>query len=232
MLNSLNHVAIIMDGNRRWAKKRFLMPWQGHQNGALKLKEIINVVLKENIKILTLYTFSLENFKRSKEEIQHIFQIIIEESIKNLDYLLENGIKVNFIGDKNYFPDHLKFYIENIENKTMQLDKLILNILFCYGGQQEIFNAVKLIAHDISNNILSLNDLNKEKFESYIWTGKIGSPDLIIRTGGFKRLSNFMLYNSAYSEIYFTDTLWPDLTNKEFQEAINDFYKRERKFGN
>jgi undecaprenyl diphosphate synthase len=231
MLNSLNHVAIIMDGNRRWAKQRLLSPYSGHKNGVVNIKDIILLALSNNIKMLSLYSFSIENLKRSKSEIDNIFKIIIDYANSSLDFLLENNIQVNFLGDRSLFPDFLKDKIYKLEEDTSHFDKLVVNLLFFYGGKQEIFHAVKNIANDIYNNRLNIDNLDLSTFESYLWTFKAPSPDLIIRTGGFKRLSNFMLYQAAYSEIYFTDILWPDFGSKEFQNAIDDFYKRERKFG-
>ena len=229
-LPTVKHLAIIMDGNRRWAKERNLQTREGHQKGAEVLSWLIQYCLEHKIEMVSVYAFSLENFQRSPEELQALFTIMIEESEKALPDLIKHGVKVRFIGDRNLFPARIHPTVERVEAGTAPGNKLALNILFCYGGRQEILAAVKQIVHDVKTGKLK-DAPNEEQFKEYLWTSTIPDPDLIIRTGGFKRLSNFVTYQSTYSELYFIDRFWPDLTAKDLDEALRDYGHRKRNFG-
>jgi undecaprenyl diphosphate synthase len=226
----LKHLALIMDGNRRWARKHHLATSLGHKKGTDTIKRLIEFCLERTIEIVSVYTFSLENFNRSQEEINALFSLMIEEAQKILPDLKKQGVKVSFIGDKAYFPAHVISTIEHLEAQTKDLKKLHFNILFCYGGRQEIIAAMNTIIQDVQAGVLQ-KPLTDETFEKYLWSNTIPDPDLIIRTGGVKRLSNFLLYKAAYSELYFTDRLWPDLSKEDLDEALRDFAARKRNFG-
>ncbi len=227
----ISHLAIIMDGNRRWAKRNSLMPWQGHSKGVETVKMAVEFCLKKGIKYLSLYTFSIENFKRSPQEVTYLFELLIDQATKNLDFLLKNQVKVNFVGDRSLFPEHVLSASENLEEKTSDCKSLDLNILFCYGGQQEIVAGVKAAINLVQNNKLDIASLNEKSFGDLLWSSIAPAPDLIIRTGGMHRLSNFLLYNAAYSELYFIDKLWPDLIDSDLDQALNFFEDCKRNFG-
>lgn len=226
----VNHLAIIMDGNRRWAQKHNLMAHAGHRKGADTVKWLLSYCIKQGIKIVSIYAFSLENFQRSKEEIQNLFSLLIEDAEKSLPDFLKYGIRVRFIGDRKAFPPHVATAIEKLETATKDCSKLQLNVFFCYGGRQEILSAVQAIVKDVREGKIS--DISSEKlFKEYLWSENLPDPDLIIRTGGVKRLSNFLTYQTSYSELYFTDRLWPDLTEQDLDEALRDYARRKRNFG-
>lgn len=227
----LTHLACIMDGNRRWAMRKSLQPWIGHNEGVKSVKTTVNFCLEKKIKHLSLYTFSLENFKRSAQEQSYLFSIIVDQAEQLLPELIEKNIRVYFIGDQSLFPASVKPSIEKIEHTTREHTALIVYILFCYGGQQEIIAGVKAAAHAIANGILAIQDLNCDNFTQFLWSNAMPSPDLIIRTGGVQRLSNFLLLQSAYSELYFTDCLWPDISVQELEKALNFFNHAKRNFG-
>ena len=219
----LKHIGIIMDGNGRWANKRGLPREIGHSYGAETFKKIIEYCRNINLKILTVYAFSTENWKRPQKEVDSIMKLLeryIGECEKNVD---KYDLSVRFIGDISPFGDKIKDRILALEEKTKN-NGLVLNIAFNYGGRSEIVYAVnKLIA--------SGTEINEESISSALYTGGYADPDLIIRTGGDFRISNFLLWQSAYSELYFTDVLWPDFKEKDLDEAIDNFYSRKRRFG-
>lgn len=229
---SLKHIGIIMDGNRRWAKKQGFKPWIGHKQGVEPIKETIAFCLENNIPYLTLYAFSLENFNRPPEELHYLFDVLAKELAgETFKQLADKEVHVSFMGDRALFPAHLVTLIEDIEAKTRTHTKLHLSILFCYGGQQEIVSATKKICSALNEGTLTLADVNEKTFSSFLWTGDTPAPDLIIRTGGMKRLSNFLTYQSAYSEFIFLDCYWPELTRKELEVALKEFTHRQRNFG-
>lgn len=220
-----------MDGNRRWAKKKLLMPWLGHKSGINPIKSVLEFCIEKKIKYISLYAFSLENFKRSEKELKFFFQLFIEESDKALPDLIKEKVRIRFCGDTNLFPSNIKSKVQKLENKTKNFDKLYLNIIFCYGGQQEIISAAKNIAHDVKTGKIEPNHIDKQLFDSYLWTSNIPEPDLIIRTGGQMRLSNFLLFKAAYSELLFTKKLWPDFTKADLEKAYDNFIYRKRNLG-
>ncbi len=227
----IKHLALIMDGNRRWAKKRMLTPWKGHQEGVQAAQRVLNFCLKKNIACLSLYTFSLENFNRSAEEKNYLFEILAHETHKRLPELIEQGVRIRFIGDRALFPESVRSITQDVEEKTQHLDTLQVNLLFCYGSQQEIAHACKMIAQQVQAGLLKAEMIDASTVHSYLWTHTIPDPELIIRTGGRKRLSNFLLFQAAYSELYFLDCLWPDIQENELEEAIAAFDEITRNFG-
>jgi undecaprenyl diphosphate synthase len=221
------HVAIIMDGNGRWAKMRGLPRFEGHKMGVQRTKEIINASLNVGIEVLSLYAFSLENWLRSEEEVSVIMSLL-ESTLKG-EFLnfVKLGIRFRVIGNRSKLPEHILAIIESLEEATKNNKKLTLQCALSYGGRDEILRTVKKIL----NSGLKSDDITEATFSSYLDTSGTPDPDLIVRTSGEQRLSNFLLWQSAYSELYFTDTLWPDFTEKAFMDAIYDYQKRERRFG-
>lgn len=230
--STISHLGIIMDGNRRWARRSGIAPWLGHRKGVDPVKTVIKFCLKYKIPYLTLYAFSLENFKRPQQELDFLFNTLAKEIASDeLDELFKQGVRVKFAGDQSLFPAQLIPVIKDVEHKTKDGQNLVLTILFCYGGQQEIIHAVRAIADAVKSGMLESDAITRESFTEFLWTGNIPSPDLIIRTGGMKRLSNFLPYQSAYSELYFLDTYWPDITEQDLNQAVGTFEQRARTFG-
>lgn len=227
----INHIAFIMDGNRRWAKKQGLLPFLGHNKGAQTIQHVIEFCLKNKIKYSSLYTFSLENFSRSVQEVTYLFDLLIAEAHKKLPVFLEHNIRVRFIGDRSLFPAQIMTVAQDMEEKTVDCSALNLNFLFCYGARQEIMAAVKMCVEEVKKGLIALEDITDELFKKYLWTGDIPDPELIIRTSGFKRLSNFLLYQAAYSEFCFLDCLWPDITQEHMQHALDNYLETKRNFG-
>lgn len=227
----IQHLAAIMDGNRRWARRQGFKPWVGHRNGAESVKTLTQFCLKKNIPYLSLYAFSLENFKRSQEELSYLFSLITQEFHNQLDQFINNGIKVRFIGDRTLFPAQVVPTIIDIEEKTAHLSMLNLNFLFCYGSRQEIIGGIQSLIKKIKAGIIAEHDISDETFSQCLWTADIPEPELIIRTGGMKRLSNFLLYQAAYSEFYFLDCLWPEITEQHLNEVLDNFQSCQRNYG-
>ncbi len=231
MKNKIKHLACIMDGNRRWAKKLGRIPTYGHQEGVETVKRVMQFCFEQDIKHLSLYTFSIENFKRSPAEVGFLFKLLANTVQNNLMEFIERGIRVRFVGDRSLFPKHLVGICEDVENKTKHLQKLNLNFLFCYGAQQEIVSGVKSIMKQYKAGMLSEDDITCETFNDFLWTHDTPAPDLIVRTGGVQRLSNFLLYQAAYSEFYFLDCLWPELQTEHLQGALNFYNGCQRNVG-
>lgn len=175
--------------------------------------------------------FSIENFNRSAQELNFLFNLIATEAEKLLGFLVKNRIKTKFIGDRSLFPKHVLPTCINIERETAEFTTLNLNLLFCYGGQQEIISGIKDLVKEVKIGKITENDINQQVFQQFLWTKGIPEPDIIIRTGGAKRLSNFLLYQAAYSELYFLDCLWPELTDKHLTDAVDYFKQTKRNFG-
>ena len=223
--NKLNHVGIIMDGNRRWAKKHLLSSFEGHKKGVENFKEIARYSNKIGIKNLTVYAFSTENWRRTQEEVNYLlnlFEKYLNGVLKEFD--IEN-VRIKFVGDMSKFSQKIQDLISQIEQKSCKNTGMILNIAVNYGSREELCNAIKKISSQEFNN-------NNNIIEKEI-SNNILSPDLdlVIRTGGEKRLSNFMLWQCAYAELYFTDILWPDFTVQDLEYALKDYSQRTRKFG-
>lgn len=227
----ISHIACVMDGNRRWARSRGMPAFMGHREGAKAIEKIAKYCLDNAIKHLSLYTFSIENLGRSEEEKSFLFNLLVEQAEAQLSKFLEYGIKVHFVGDRSLFLPQVKEACERLEQKTAGQDKLILNFLFCYGGQQEILAACKKAIQAVKNGDLKENDLTVEWIMKNLWSSHNPPPEMIIRTGGKHRLSNFLLYQSAYSELFFTDTYWPDFSPEELDKMVKEYGKIKRNFG-
>lgn len=220
-----NHVAIIMDGNRRWAKTRGLAIQKGHEAGADALEQTVRSAIKFGIRYLTVFTLSTENLReRSNFEISFLFSLLEKVVQKKLSILEENGVHLKCIGDLTGLPDKLQKILASAEERLSRNNRLFLNVAINYGSRDEIVQAVRKINK-------SPDEINEEDIEAHLYTAGIPDPDLIIRTGGQKRQSNFLLWQGSYAELYFTDTLWPGFTEKEFKKALKDYSQRKRNFG-
>ena len=224
------HVAIIMDGNRRWANKNNLSTPQGHKEGAENLKRIAKFANKIGIKHLTVYAFSTENWKRSQEEVGAIMKLLKFYLLDFFNWSDEN-IKINVLGRIAELPKDLKDQIHKIEEKTKNNTGLVLNICFNYGGRDEIVTATKNIAQKVLNGELKIEDINEKLFSNYLYTANQPDPDLLIRTSGEERISNFLPWQISYSEFVFTDKFWPEYNEQEFLNSIQIYQKRTRRFG-
>ena len=218
------HLALVMDGNRRWAKKQGMMAWLGHKQGAKNVEMVMQYCLDNKISYLSLYTFSLENLKRPEQELHYLF-LLIKEAQTRVDEFIKADVKIKFVGDLFLVPQETRDVCLQIQDATSHCVTLSCHFLFCYGGQQEILAAVqKLMQSD--HKIIT-----KELFKEFLWSGNIPDPDIIIRTGGVKRLSNFLLFQAAYSEIRFLDCFWPDLTREILDQTVQDCVKVQKNFG-
>lgn len=227
----MNHLACIMDGNRRWALRKGILPWYGHRKGVDTLTTVVDFCLEKSIKYLSLYAFSVENFSRPQQETRYLFQMLATEADSLLRDCVEKKVRLHFIGDRSLFPKELVPVCERLERKTASCDALQVNILFCYGGRQEITDAIKRIVHEVQEGSLDERALTADLLEQYLWTAGTPAPDLIIRTGGAQRLSNFLTYQAAYSELYFLDCLWPDVTKSDLDKAVTYYNSCQRNFG-
>jgi undecaprenyl diphosphate synthase len=225
------HVAIIMDGNRRWAYKQLQTAAFGHSQGALVVDKIVQIALSKEIKVLTLYAFSTENWKRSPFEVDTIFSILKNQLLKMKKKMVEQGVRFSVIGNVNLLPKNLKDLINEVVIDTAACNRLDLVMALNYGARDELTRAFKKLATDFKDGKFDLEDVDEKKVESYLDTHLLPDPDLIIRTSGENRISNFLLWQSAYSELYFTDVLWPDFTEEEFEKALLEYGKRARRKG-
>lgn len=227
-MNIPNHLGIIIDGNRRWAKKKGLPSFYGHKKGLDNVKKISDYALEKGVKILTLYAFSSENWSRTKKEVEYLMKLLgntlSDKSIKDLN---EREVKLRVIGEREKLPKILQELIEKAERETKDNKKGILNLAISYGGRPELVNAIKKI---IKTGVPA-NKITEEVVSENLWTEGLPDPDLIIRTGGEVRLSNFMTWQSAYSELYFTKKPWPAFTIKDLDKALNNYNHRHRRFG-
>lgn len=229
--NKLEHIAIIMDGNGRWAKKRGMPRSIGHRKGAEKVKEITRAAGELEIKYLTLYAFSTENWNRSEEEVKTLMGLLREYVQSDLKEIQENNVKICFIGERYMLDKDINDKMKEIEEDTKNNTGLTLCIAVSYGSRQEIVAAVKKIAALCKTGEISLEDIDIKMFSDMLYTKNMPDPDLIIRTSGEKRVSNYLLWQIAYSEFVFTDTLWPDFSKKELESIIREFNLRERRYG-
>ena len=225
------HVAIIMDGNGRWAKARGLPRVAGHQRGADSVRVTIESAIKYGVRYLTLYSFSSENWKRPADEVSDLMGLLRRYLISEITELHQNGVHLRVIGERSDLSSDIVGLIEECEKRTAGNTCLDLIIALSYGGRMEIVNAVKAIAEKSVTGDLSQDQINENLLESYLETSGIPDPDLLIRTSGEKRISNFLLWQLAYAEFIFLDTLWPDFKEKDFTSAISEFGRRERRFG-
>lgn len=227
MENKIEHLAIIMDGNGRWAKGRGMPRLGGHEAGTRAARKIVEATRNRGISYLTLYAFSSENWRRPKEEVEGLFRILERFIDREIDKLMEERVHLNVIGDLSKFPDVLREKIQSTVEKSASNDAIHLNIALNYGGRDEILRGVKRFL----SSGTPLSSLNEESFSTYLDTSHMPDPDLLIRTGGEWRISNFLLWQLAYAEIYFTDILWPDFDEKALDDAISWFGTRQRRFG-
>ena len=228
---SLQHVAIIMDGNRRWAKSKMLPSAAGHKKGVDALRTATKCCKKFGIKYLTVYAFSTENWNRDKDEVSFLMELLAKTIKSEVPVFVENDIKLTFIGDRTQLKPELIKILEYGEKETANGKSLNLQIAFNYGSRMEITNAVKQINKAVAEGKIKAEDITEETVSEYLYTAKMPDPDLLIRTGGEKRISNYLLWQSAYSEIYVTDTFWPDFDEESLANAIIDFHNRQRRFG-
>lgn len=224
------HVAFIMDGNGRWAKKRGLPRSVGHQKGAAVFKTVSRYCRDRGIKYVTVYAFSTENWKRSQEEVSGIMNLF-REYLKDVKNYTKDNIRVRFIGDRSPLDADIVALMEETEKTSVDFDAMTLNIAINYGGLPEIANAAKICAQKVASGEISPEDVTCEEISKHLYTYPCPDPDLIVRTGGEFRLSNFLTWQSAYSELYFCDVLWPDLKPRHIEGALSEFSKRNRRFG-
>ncbi|RKL66537.1 isoprenyl transferase [Salipaludibacillus neizhouensis] len=225
------HIAIIMDGNGRWAQKRGKPRVAGHKEGLSAVVKIVKAAAKCKVKILTLYTFSTENWKRPKSEIDFILRLPKEFLHFYLPDIISNNVRIKAIGNMEELPENTREAIQYAIDSTKDNDGLQLNIALNYGSRQEIVIGMKEMFADIRDSKLSLDKVDEQQFSGYLYTAGMTSPDLLIRTGGEKRLSNFLLWQMAYTEFLFTDVLWPDFSEKEFIHALEEYRHRKRRYG-
>ena len=225
------HVGIIMDGNRRWAKERGLIPQMGHKEGAENLKRVARACDDLGIKYLTVFAFSTENWKRSKEEVDYLMNLLLSQARAFTKAANKRNYRLQLAGDITGLSEELQEEILRIENETKENQGLTINIALNYGGRPEIVSATKQIAQEILEKKISVEDISDELLSSRMWLKNSPDPDLIIRTGGEMRLSGFLLWQSAYSEFYFTNTYWPDFDKETLEKAVTEYSNRKRNFG-
>ena len=230
--NVPKHIGIILDGNRRFAKRLMIKPWKGHEWGSKKIEKLFRWAIECKINELTLYTLSVQNlFSRPKEELGYLMNLFKKEirSLKDDGRMDKYGMRINFIGRLNLFDDELHGLMNEVMEKTKDNNNLIINFAMAYGGQEEVIDAVKKISEQVKNGNFDINKINEESFKDFLYMKD--SPELIIRTGGEKRTSNFLPYQSAYSEWIFIEKMWPEFEKEDFVECIHEFGNRQRRFG-
>ena len=231
MTSMPEHIAFIMDGNGRWAKKRGMPRLVGHNAGTETLKKIVKESKRLGIKYVTFYAFSTENWKRPNEEVDGLMNILVKFIKSEIDEIHKNDIKVNILGDLERLPNYAKEQVNYALNLTQNNQSMQFNIALNYGGRDEILYAVKQIAYDVKVNALNIEDIDENIFSSYLYTKGMPDPDLLIRTSGEVRLSNFLLWQLAYSEFTFDSRYWPDFDEGAYQKAIYEYQNRNRRFG-
>ncbi len=226
-----HHIAIIMDGNGRWAKKKSLNRISGHIKGVNAVREVVEACRELGIKVLTLYAFSIENWRRPADEVNALMGLLKEYLQKECAEMVRNNIRLNAIGRIEDLPRDVQTTLQETMEKTKRCDGMILNLALSYGGRSEILHAVQGILSDLQKGTIKWEEMTVQRFHEYLWTHGIPDPDLLIRTSGELRISNFLLWQIAYAELYVTDTLWPDFDREELLKAIVDYQSRERRFG-
>ena len=229
--NAINHVALIMDGNGRWAKKRGLSRTKGHEEGCKRIIEIFDAVKANHIYAMTLYAFSTENWNRPKSEITLLFKYLDKFFKDNIDTFMKDGIRVQVMGDITRLPKHTQNTVIRAIEQTKNNDNYVFNIALNYGSRQELVKATKEIAREVKEGRLDIDSINEDTISDHLYTKNLPPVDLMIRTSGEQRLSNYLLYQLAYSEFIFTPTYWPDFTKEKFEECIKEFSKRDRRYG-
>ena len=228
---SPSHIAIIMDGNGRWATHRGLDRSRGHQEGVVAVRRVVEAAIHADVNFLTIYAFSTENWNRPDEEVDALMELMVHAILKETPDLVKQGVRLLTIGDYERLPDRTKNALKESLDQTKDGANITLVLALSYSSKWEISHAVKNIIDDVQNNKLLSRDVNEELISDYLSTKGIPDPDLLIRTGGEQRISNFLLWQLAYAELYFTDTYWPDFNDEHLYKAIYDFQKRERRFG-
>lgn len=229
--NRLKHICIIMDGNGRWAKKRFMPRFAGHKAGLNTVRKIVGSCVEQNIEVLTLFAFSSENWRRPKQEVTLLMELFASALTREVKKLHENNVQLRIIGDLSAFSEKIQQLVNEAIALCADNTGLILNIAANYGGRWDITQAARQIAHKVEQGEISIDDIDESMIEDHLSLRTMPEPDLFIRTGGEKRISNFIIWQLAYCEFYFTDTLWPDFDKKIFEKAIQSFFSRQRRFG-
>ena len=225
------HTAIIMDGNGRWAEQKGMPRIFGHQNGVTAVRRIVEAASKFNIKYLTLFTFSIENWDRPRSEVDTLMGLLVQTLKDQFEDMFKNNIKLNAIGDLDTLPGEVREELYTIIESTKNNTGMTLTLALSYGGKQEIFKAVKEISEKVKNDIICLDNFDDSVINDHLYTSDLPDVDLLIRTSGEKRISNFLLWQIAYAELYFTDVYWPDFTEEDLEKAIVEYQNRERRFG-
>ena len=225
------HLAIIMDGNGRWAKQQGFLRAFGHENGTKSVRTTVEACARLGIENLTLYAFSTENWNRPKLEVETLMKLLINSLKNELDTLQKNNIRLNCIGNIDLLPAKAKSALLSVIEKTQNNSRMTLTLALSYGSREELLNAVKIISDKVKNNIISIDSLDESIINQHLYTHNLPDVDLVIRTSGEHRISNFLLWQIAYAEFYFTDVLWPDFKEADLYEAIISYQKRERRFG-
>jgi len=237
LLSSINttnlpkHLAIIMDGNGRWAKQKGMLRAFGHESGTKSVKTTVEACARLGIENLTLYAFSTENWNRPKLEVDTLMKLLINSLKKELDTLIKNNIKLNSIGNLENLPKSVQKELKEVIEKTKNNNRMTLTLALSYGSREEIVNAVKNISDKVKNNIISIDSIDDSIINNHLYTHDLPDVDLVVRTSGEHRISNFLLWQIAYAEFYFIDVLWPDFSEEHLYEAIISYQKRERRFG-
>jgi undecaprenyl diphosphate synthase len=225
------HIAIIMDGNGRWASKHNFPRVNGHKAGVRVVREIVETAREAGLDYLTVFAFSTENWGRSRYEVDYLLKLILDSLIGEIDDLVKNGVNIRFIGSKDHLPEGYDKKVEENCRKSWHNEELFLNVAMNYGGRRELLDAVKAIAEEAALGVIKPDNITEQVISEHLYTAKMPDPDLVIRTSGEIRLSNYLIWQSTYSEFWFTETLWPDFTRAEFIQAILDFQNRKRRFG-
>ncbi len=225
------HVAIIMDGNGRWAGKRGLPRKKGHIAGVKSVREVVEIAGEIGIDFITLYTFSIENWKRPKDEVASLMELLSKTTLEELDDLMKNNVRLIATGRVDELPLLRRKVLKSAIRRTSKNTGLTLNLALNYGGRTEILDAVKALSKDVKKGNLNPNKIDENTISSYLYTADLPDPDLLIRTSGEMRLSNFLIWQTSYTEIYITDTLWPDFGKMDFLKAVRDYIGRDRRFG-
>ena len=225
------HTAIIMDGNGRWAEQKGMPRIFGHQNGVTAVRKIVEAASKFNIKYLTLFTFSVENWDRPRSEVDTLMGLLVQTLKDEFEDMFKNNIKLHAIGDLDTLPGEVKEELYTIIESTKDNTGMTLTLALSYGGKQEIFKAIKEISEKVKNDVICLDSFDDSVINDHLYTSNLPDVDLLIRTSGEKRISNFLLWQIAYAELYFTDVYWPDFTEEDLEKAIVEYQNRERRFG-
>ena len=229
--NKPNHVAIIMDGNGRWAKLKGKSRLYGHKNGIKSVQKIVEYATKIKIKNLTLYAFSTENWNRPKKEIETLMSILINTLRKEINKMIENNVQFKCIGDISRLPQNVIKEVEETVKKTSENNGLVLTLALNYGFKKELICAIKNLAVKVKKNLISIDEIDEKIVNNHLHSGELPSVDLLIRTSGEQRISNFLLWQISYAELFFSDVFWPDFDERHFEKAITNYNNRERRFG-